>query len=438
MRVGLMTREYPPNVYGGAGVHVEYLSRELARKIEVEVHCWGEQREDIGNLHVRGLEPPPEITAGTTEKFKAAVDAFALNLSQLKELGGIDLIHTHTWYVAMAGFLAKKLYGIPFVLTTHSLEPLRAWKAEQLGSGYALSSWMERTAILDADAVIAVSNGTKADILKAYPEMAPERVHVIYNGIDLEEYQHTDETSALTKYGVDPARPYVLFVGRITRQKGVTHLVEAIAHMPPGTQVVLCAGAPDTPEIATEMRAKIEALRRMTPGSQPAAVENFGPDGGHSIATGDPTHTGHNIVWIEQMVTKKEAIQLYSHCAVFCCPSVYEPFGIINLEAMACKAPVVASATGGILEVVVDGTTGRLVPFEADPTTTFPVNPGQFARDLAARITELLQDPATAKRYGEAGRRRVEDKFAWSAIAAQTIALYRQLIGTRAQGISRR
>jgi starch synthase len=298
MRVGLMTREYPPNVYGGAGVHVEYLSKELAKKIEVEVHCWGTQHEDRGNLHVRGLEPAPEITGDTQQKFKAAVDAFALNLAQMKELGAIDIVHTHTWYVAMAGFLAKKLYGIPFVLTTHSLEPLRAWKAEQLGSGYALSSWMERTAILDADAIVAVSNGTKSDILKAYPEVNPERVHVIYNGIDLDEYQHTDDVSALKKYGVDPTRPYVLFVGRITRQKGVTHLVEAIPHFPPGTQVVLCAGAPDTPEIATEMREKIEALRRDTPGSQAAAVENFAPNGGHSIATGDPTHTGHNIVWI--------------------------------------------------------------------------------------------------------------------------------------------
>jgi starch synthase len=438
MRVGLMTREYPPNVYGGAGVHVEYLSLELARKIEVEVHCWGSQNEDKGNLHVHGLEPPPEITGNTTEKFKTAVDAFALNLAQMKELGAVDIVHTHTWYVAMAGFLAKKLYGIPFVLTTHSLEPLRAWKAEQLGSGYALSSWMERTAILDADAIIAVSNGTRADILKAYPEVETGRVHVIYNGIDLDEYQRTEDITALSKYGVDPGRPYVLFVGRITRQKGVTHLVEAIAHMPPGTQVVLCAGAPDTPEIAAEMREKIEALRRKTPGSQPAAVENFGPNGGHSIATGDPTHTGHNIVWIEQMVTKKEAIQLYSHCAVFCCPSVYEPFGIINLEAMACKAPVVASATGGILEVVVEGQTGHLVPFEADPKTTFPAHPEQFARDLAARITDLLEDPARARRYGEAGRKRVEEHFAWAAIAEQTIGLYRRLIDEKTSGINPR
>jgi starch synthase len=431
MRVGLMTREYPPNVYGGAGVHVEYLSLELAKKIEVEVHCWGTQSEDVGNLHVHGLEPAPEITGNTTEKFKGAVDAFALNLAQLKELSAIDIIHTHTWYVSMAGFLAKKLYDIPFVLTTHSLEPLRAWKAEQLGSGYALSSWMERTAILDADAVIAVSNGTKADIIKAYPEVPPERIHVIYNGIDLDEYRYTDDITALEKYGVDPSRPYVLFVGRITRQKGVAHLIDAIPHMPAGTQVVLCAGAPDTPEIAAEIRAKIEILRKDTPGSQSAAVENFSPNGGHSIATGDPTETGHNIVWIEQMVTKKEAIQLYSHCAVFCCPSVYEPFGIINLEAMACKAAVVASATGGILEVVVEGETGHLVPFEPDPNTTLPVDPEKFSRDLAAQVTDLLDDPAKAKRYGEAGRRRVEEKFAWSAIADQTIALYRQIIEAR-------
>ena len=365
MRVGLMTREYPPYVYGGAGVHVEYLSREMAKSIEVEVHAWGETPDadklheagvaDGGNLEVHYEQPWSAISHGTNAKFKGALEALSLNLFQNLKLDKLDVIHTHTWYVAMAGFLAKKLYGVPFVLTTHSLEPLRAWKAEQLGTGYALSSWMERTAILDADAIVAVSNGTKDDILKAYPDVDPSRIHVIYNGIDLQQYQYTPEISALQKYGVDPKKPYVLFVGRITRQKGVTHLVEAIQYLPPGTQIVLCAGAPDTPEIADEMRAKVEAVRRYTPGSQPAAVENFGPDGGHSIATGDPTGTGHNLVWIEQMVTKEEAIQLYSHCAVFCCPSVYEPFGIINLEAMACRAPVVASATGGILEVVVEG-----------------------------------------------------------------------------------
>ena len=428
MRVGLMTREYPPNVYGGAGVHVEYLSLELAKRIAVEVHCWGTQHEDRGNLHVRGNEPPPEITAGTKEKFKTAVDAFALNLAEMKELGAIDVVHTHTWYASMAGFLAKKLYGVPFVLTTHSLEPLRAWKAEQLGSGYALSSWMERTAILDADAVIAVSNGTKADILKAYPEIDPARIHVIYNGIDLEQYQYTSDTSALVKYAVDTTKPYVLFVGRITRQKGVTHLVDAIQYLPAGTQVVLCAGAPDTPEIAAEMREKVEAVRKTTPGSHPSGHEQVTKEGGRAIATGDPTGAGHNIVWIEQMVTKEEAIQLYSHCAVFWCPSVYEPFGIINLEAMACKAPVVASATGGILEVVVEGETGHLVPFAADPVTTFPNDPEQFAKDLAAPVTALLQDPEKAKAMGLAGRKRVEDQFAWGAIAEQTVKLYERLL----------
>ncbi|HEX3569679.1 MAG TPA: glycogen synthase [Acidobacteriaceae bacterium] len=428
MRVGLITREYPPEVYGGAGVHVEYLSRELAKLIEVEVHCWGTQRADEGNLHVRGDVPPPEVSAGTTEKFKTAVNALALNLKQMKELGGIDVVHTHTWYASMAGFLAKKLYNIPLVLTTHSLEPLRAWKAEQLGSGYAMSSWMERTAMLDADAIVAVSNGTKADILKAYPEVEAAKIHVIYNGIDLNEYRYTPNTEALDKYGVDKTKPYVLFVGRITRQKGVTHLVDAVRYLPPGTQVVLCAGAPDTPEIAAEMREKVEALRRETPGSHELGDEALHAQvtkgGGQAFATGDPTGRGHNIVWVEQMVTKQEAIQLYSNCTVFCCPSVYEPFGIINLEAMACDAPVVASATGGILEVVVDDETGYLVPFDADSTTGFPSQPDKFARDLAAKIKALLADPAKCKRFGAAGRKRVEEKFGWPAIAKQTAELY--------------
>jgi starch synthase len=395
-----MTREYPPNVYGGAGVHVEYLSRELAKKIEVEVHCWGTQNLDDGNLHVRGSEPWPLLAEGPPAKFTAALETLSLNLAQMKAVAAIDIVHTHTWYVSMAGFLAKKLFNIPFVLTTHSLEPLRAWKAEQLGSGYAMSSWMEKTAILDADAIIAVSQGTKQDILRAYPDVDPTRIHVIYNGIDLAEYQKTSETAALVKYGVDPSRPYVLFVGRITRQKGVTHLVEAIKYLPPETQIVLCAGAPDTPEIAAEMRQKIEEVLAINP----------------------------HVVWIEKMVTKPEAIELYSNCAVFCCPSVYEPFGIINLEAMACRAPVVASATGGILEVVVEGETGYLVPFEQDPVTTFPSNPDQFSRDLAEKVSVLLADPEKAKRFGESGRKRVEETFAWTAIADQTIELYRQLL----------
>ena len=399
MRAALFTREYPPHVYGGAGVHVDYLSRELARKIEVEVHCWGDQKSDNDNLHVIGAQPWSEITNGTEGKFKGALEALSLNLTQIKALSGVDVAHTHTWYVSMAGFLAKKLYGIPFVLSVHSLEPLRAWKAEQLGSGYAMSSWMERTAILDADAVIAVSKGTKEDILRVYP-VQPERVHVIYNGIDLAEYQHTSDTTALTTYGVDPTIPYVLFVGRITRQKGVTHLADAIRYLPRDTQVVLCAGAPDTPEIAAELRQKVDEARA------------------HSS----------RIVWIEKMVTKREAIQLYSHAQVFCCPSVYEPFGIINLEAMACHTAVVASATGGIKEVVVNGETGYLVPFEQDPATSFPTHPDQFARDLAAKISELLADPQRCARFGEAGRKRVEQLFSWDAIADQTIELYKKLI----------
>ena len=403
MRVGIFTREYPPLVYGGAGVHVDYLSRELARKIGVDVHCWGPQHADHGNLHVRGAQPWVEISNGTEGKFKGALEAFSLNLTQVKALQGIDVAHTHTWYVSMAGFLAKKLYGIPFVLTTHSLEPLRAWKAEQLGSGYAMSSWMERTAVLDADAVIAVSQGTKADIQRAYPDVDPGRIHVIYNGIDLAEYQKTAETNALTDYGVDPSVPYVLFVGRITRQKGVTHLVDAIRYLPPETQVVLCAGAPDTPEIATELRQKVETARKDHP----------------------------RIVWIEKMVTRRETIQLYSHARVFCCPSVYEPFGIINLEAMACRAPVVASATGGIKEVVVDGETGYLVPFDQDPVTSFPSDPEKFAKDLAAGINKLLDDPEKCRRFGDAGRKRVEEIFSWTAIADQTIGLYERLIAQK-------
>jgi starch synthase len=396
-------------VYGGAGVHVDYLSRELAKEIEVEVHCWGPQQADQGRLHVRGAEPWAEISNGTEGKFKGALEALSLNLTQVKALDGIDVVHTHTWYVSMAGYLAKKLYSVPFVLTTHSLEPLRAWKAEQLGSGYAMSSWMERTAILDADAIIAVSQGTKTDILRAYPEVDPDRIYVIYNGIDLAEYQKTEETKALVDYGVDPAVPYLLFVGRITRQKGVTHLVDAIRHMPADTQVVLCAGAPDTPEIAAEMRKKVQ----------------------------DAQQHHKRIVWIEKMVTKREAIQLYSNARVFCCPSVYEPFGIINLEAMACRVPVVASATGGIKEVVVEGKTGYLVPFDQDPVTSFPRDPETFARDLASRSSELMADPEKCQRFGEAGRRRVEEQFSWTAIAHQTIELYERLIEDRKASANR-
>lgn len=400
MRVAIFTREFPPHIYGGAGVHVDYLTRELARHVEVEVHCFGDQRSDQGALHVFGHEPWSAISDGTTEKFKGALEALSVNLDSVKNLHGVDVVHTHTWYASMAGFWAKKLYGTPLVLTTHSLEPLRAWKAEQLGSGYRMSSWMEKTAIEDADAIIAVSNGTRDDILRAYPNVNPARVHVIYNGIDLKEYRKVADTSALTAHGVDLHRPYVLFVGRITRQKGVTHLVDAIRYLPPSTQVVLCAGAPDTPEIAAEMRAKIDAVRATHP----------------------------HVIWVEKMLSKPEVIQFYSHAAVFCCPSVYEPFGIINLEAMACETAVVASATGGIKEVVVEGETGFLVPFDADSITNMPLDPDRFARDLAAALQRVLHSRELQKSMGQAGRRRVEALFSWEAIAEQTVALYRSLL----------
>ena len=404
MRVGFFTREFPPYIYGGAGVHVDYLSRELARTIEVEVHCFGDQHSHGGRLTVEGHTPWEKITAGTEAKFKGALEALSVNLDSVKNLAGVDVVHTHTWYAAMAGFWAKKLYDVPFVLTTHSLEPLRGWKAEQLGSGYRMSSWMERTAIESADAVIAVSNGTRADILRAYPEINPSVIHVIYNGIDLDEYQKDAKSNYLEAFGVDTARPFVLFVGRITRQKGVTHLVDAIQHLPQDTQVVLCAGAPDTPEIATEMREKVARLRQTHP----------------------------RVLWIEKMVSKPEVIQLYSHAAVFCCPSIYEPFGIINLEAMACGTAVVASATGGIKEVVVPGETGELVRLDQDLDTNAPHDPAKFARDLAAALTAVLADPERQHRYGLAGRRRVEAMFSWRAIAEQTVALYQSLVN-RAQ-----
>lgn len=406
MRIGLFTREYPPHVYGGAGVHVEYLSRELARLAEVEVHCFGDQSLAADRLRVEGHEPWSKITQGTEGKFKGALEALSVNLDMVKHLESVDVVHTHTWYASMAGFWAKKLYAIPFVLTTHSLEPLRAWKAEQLGSGYRMSSWMEKTAIENADAVIAVSQGTRADILRAYPAIVPSRIHVIYNGIDLDEYRRDPDTAKIAALRVDTTRPYILFVGRITRQKGVTHLVDAIHALPADTQVVLCAGAPDTPEIAEEMRAKVEALRRSHP----------------------------RVLWIEKMVSKPEAIQLYSHAAVFCCPSIYEPFGIINLEAMACETAVVASAVGGIKEVVVPGETGWLVPLEQDAETNAPLEPARFARDLAAALAAALADPERCRRYGHAGRLRVERMFSWRAIAAQTLALYQQLSAKNGAG----
>ncbi len=398
-KIALFTNEYPPNVYGGAGVHVEYLSRAIARRLPVEVRCFGDQHVDAPNLSVRGYPAWPEARQNTDPRFGSALDAFQRSLTFAKDNFDADIVHCHTWYTQMGGLIASKLWGIPSVLTVHSLEPLRPWKVEQLGNAYYLSAWMERTAMEQADAVIAVSKETRADILRLF-DIPPERVHVIYNGIDLAEYRKATSTEALTRYGIDPERPFVLFVGRITRQKGIIHLVNAIPQIDPAMQVVLCAGAPDTPAIGAEMEERVAAVSAGRPG----------------------------VIWIREMLARPDVIQLYSHAAVFCCPSVYEPFGIINLEAMACETPVVASAVGGIKEVVIPEETGVLVPLELKEDTFDPVDPAAFSAALAAGINRFANDPALRERMGLAGRKRVEDHFSWDAIAEQTIELYQSLL----------
>ncbi|MBA2431848.1 MAG: glycogen synthase [Chthoniobacterales bacterium] len=395
----MLTNEYPPRVYGGAGVHVDYLARELAKSMPVEVRCFGEQESDDGHLRVRGFGlDASEFTCPQPLQsvFGAVQRCTDFNTTDIDA----DLVHCHTWYSHWGGILAKLNYGIPLVITVHSLEPLRPWKREQLGGGYDFTVWLERTAMEMADAVIAVSRETKADIERLF-KVRPERLHVIYNGIDLAEYRKVETTTALQRYGVDPAVPFVLFVGRITRQKGIVHLVRAIQHMDPGFQVVLCAGAPDTPEIGREMEEAVARASADRPG----------------------------VIWIREMVDKATVYELYSHAAVFCCPSIYEPFGIINLEAMACETAVVASAVGGIKEVVVDGETGFLVPLDQMTESPFePEDPEQFAQDLAARINQLMANPELRERFGRAGRKRAEEKFSWSAIAQETQELYTKLL----------
>ena len=401
-KVALFSNEYPPNVYGGAGVHVEYLSRALSELVEVEVRCFGAQDLRDGNLYVKGYQPWDEMKRNTDPRFGSAMSAFSQSMAMAKDMLDADIVHCHTWYTQMGGLLASKLWGIPFVLTTHSLEPLRPWKAEQLGSAYHLSSWMERTAIESADAVIAVSRETRNDVFSHF-SAAETRTHVIHNGIDLDEYRKSERADALERYGVDPSRPYVLFVGRITRQKGIIHLVDAIPLIDPEVQVVLLAGAPDTEQIAAEMNERVAAAREQRSG----------------------------IIWIDTMLPREETIQFYSHAAVFCCPSVYEPFGIINLEAMACETAVVASAVGGIPEVVVPGETGLLVELELEPGTFTPRDPERFSRALADAVNRVARDPALARQFGAAGRKRAEEQFSWRAIAAKTLELYEALVDRR-------
>jgi len=399
MKALLLTNEYPPHIYGGAGVHVEYLSRELAKLVPVEVRCFGDQHRASANLVVKGFGLNMDSYA-CPRPLKSVFGA--LQRSEDFNTANItaDVVHCHTWYAHWGGILAKLNYGIPLVITVHSLEPLRPWKREQLGGGYDFTCWLEKTALEMADAVIAVSQETKADVQRLF-DIKPERLRVIYNGIDLEEYHRVETKNALKRFGINPVEPYVLFVGRIARQKGIIHLVHAIKHLDPNFQVVLCAGAPDTQEIAAEMKSAVAAIQRTRPG----------------------------VIWIEEMVDNKTKVELYSNAAVFVCPSIYEPFGIINLEAMACGTAVVASNVGGIKEVVVHGETGYLVPIDQMKASPFePVNPDRFARDLAVRINELMADAGKRKKMGEAGRKRAEEIFGWPAIARQTVELYESLI----------
>jgi glycogen synthase len=404
VRIALFTNEYPPHVYGGAGVHVEYLSRELARADDgahhVDVLCFGEQQETHGNLRVRGVAPAIRFAAQDPRHAKL-LDAFVRDLAMAGAVESPDIVHCHTWYAHLAGCLARPLTGAKLVLTTHSLEPHRPWKVEQLGTAYHATAWIERTAYENADGVIAVSKAMKEDVQTLYG-VAPDRVRVIHNGIDPAEYRPRPSPDRMRALGIDPNVPMVLFVGRITRQKGILHLVRAIRHLRAGMQIVLCAGAPDTDVIGEEMAALVAEAK----GS--AAVD---------------------IVWIDRMLPRDDVIALYSHAAVFVCPSVYEPFGIINLEAMACETPVVASAVGGIPEIVVSGETGLLVPFDAEGGgSAEPIDPERFSHALAAAINELMADPDRRTAMGRAGRARVLAQFSWESIARQTLSFYHELM----------
>lgn len=400
MRVDLLTREYPPHVYGGAGVHVNELARVLRDSLDVRVRCFDGPRDQAG---VTGYSA---LGGGVGD---AALDVLAHNLPMAQDCAGADVVHSHTWYANMAGHLAAQLHGVPHVITAHSLEPLRPWKAEQLGGGYRVSSWIERTAYEAADAVIAVSAGMRADVLRCYPALDPSRVHVVHNGIDAASWAAPSDTASrasadavVARWGIDRDRPAVVFVGRITRQKGLPYFLRAVELLPPEVQVVLCAGAPDTPEIAAEVSGAVTRLQQQREG----------------------------VIWIEQMLPRAELIAVLDACSVFVCPSVYEPLGIVNLEAMAVGLPVVATATGGIPEVVDDGVTGTLVSIEqAQDGTGTPVDPDRFVADLAAALTAAASDPARARAMGEAGRVRAIEHFSWDAIAERTQSVYAAVLG---------
>lgn len=393
MRVDIVTKEYPPAIYGGAGVHAAELVRSLRDAgTDVRVRAFGTPRDESGTT---GYSVPAELADANQ-----AVQTLGVDLSMVTDMAGSDVVHSHTWYANFAGHVAALLHGVPHVVTAHSLEPMRPWKAEQLGGGYAVSSYIEKTAYENAAAVIAVSAGMRDDILRSYPTLDPDNVHVIYNGIDVEQWQPVHDDTVLEKFGIDPLRPSVVFVGRITRQKGLPYLLRAVASLPVSVQIILCAGAPDTPEIMDEVRGLVAGLRDQRDG----------------------------VVWIEEMLPRYELSAILTSATTFVCPSIYEPLGIVNLEAMACGAAVVGTATGGIPEVVVDGVTGRLVPIEqvADGTGT-PVDPEAYVADLARVLTEVLADEAQAAAYGVAGRKRATEAFSWEQIAAQTRALYEKV-----------
>ncbi len=402
MRIAILSNEYPPNIYGGAGVHVSYLTRELAklnRDNPVRVLCFGRQKEQQSNLTVEGIEPDIQLPF-QDNRHRKFMDTMLRDVMMAGSLSGADIVHCHTWYSHLAGCLLKPLLGARLVLTTHSLEPHRPWKVEQLGTAYNASTWVEKTAYENADGVIAVSNAMREDVHQLYG-VPLENIRVIYNGVDQDEYKYSPNPSVLAAYKVNPDKPFVLFVGRITRQKGIIHLVNAIKYIRPSTQVVLCAGAPDTDAIGQEMADKVEQAR---------------------------TESENEIIWISKILPKEELIAFYSQAAVFVCPSVYEPFGIINLEAMACDTPVVASAVGGIPEIVVNDQTGYLVPFTPIGASDFePRDPEKFARDLAAHVNLILDDPAKMQALGAASRRRVEQYFSWTSIARQTLDFYQEL-----------
>ena len=397
MRVDLLTKEYPPEVYGGAGVHVTELVKALRRSTEVQVRCFGAPRDEAG---VTAYDVPQELASAN-----AALQTLAVDLQMADAVAGADLVHSHTWYANEAGRLAQDLHGIPHVVTAHSLEPLRPWKAEQLGGGYRLSSDIERRAYEAADRVIAVSDGMRADILRSYPALDAERVVTIRNGIDLDAWSPRSDADRARELGVDPERPAVVFVGRITRQKGLPHLLRAARSLPEEVQLVLVAGAPDTPEILQEVKGLVEELQS----------------------------SRHGVVWIDDVLPRDDIRVILSHATTFVCPSVYEPLGIVNLEAMACGAPVVGSATGGIPEVIVDGKTGFLVPIDQvqDGTGT-PTDPDRFEADLADALRRMVADPAAARRMGEAGRERAAEHFDWERIAIETSEVYERVIAEHA------